>query len=202
MPARINLTGRTLGRWTVLGLAEQKVYGKPAWECLCSCGNTGVIGGSVLRMGESRSCGCLSKEVSAENLRAVATTHGMCGTPMYYRWLSIKLRCYHKTHYACPRYGGRGITMCERWKSSFTDFYADIGDPPSEAHSLDRIDNDGNYEPNNVRWATKQEQANSRSNNVRHTHNGETHTLAEWGRKLGIAPEAVARRIKNGKDLL
>lgn len=202
MPAKIDLTGKQFDRWTVVKQATQKLYGKPAWECLCTCGNTGIVAGSALRMGESRSCGCLMKEVAAENLRAAATKHGMHNTPMYFRWLGIKLRCYHPTHYAYPRYGGRGITMCDEWKNSFKSFYAYIGDPPSEAHSLDRIDNNGNYEPGNVRWATKQEQANNRSDNVRITFNGETKTLAEWGRTLGVTPEAVAWRVKHGKDLL
>jgi hypothetical protein len=202
MGKRIDITGKQFGRWHVVTQAEHKLYGKPAWECVCECGNVGVVAGSSLRTGESKSCGCLMREVAAENLRTAATTHGMHGTPMYYRWLSIKLRCFHKSHYAYPRYGGRGITMCERWRSSFTDFYADIGDPPSDAYSLDRIDNNGNYEPGNVRWATKREQANNRRNNVKHTYDGETHTLAEWGRKLGITPEAVTYRIKNGKPLL
>lgn len=197
----IDLTGQQFGEWLVVERAANNVSGKPAWVCLCRCGNSSVVAGSVLRMGESRSCGCYQKTLAAKNLRQAATKHGMHNTPEYFRWLGIKLRCYHATHFAYPRYGGRGIGMCDRWRNSFELFHADIGSPPSPSHSLDRIDNNGDYEPNNVRWATKREQANNRRNTVSATFNGETHTQAEWGRKLGLTTQAIAWRMKHGKDL-
>lgn len=161
----VDITGQVFGRWTVVERSPENKHGKPAWVCLCECGNVATIAGSVLRMGESRSCGCYSREVSAKNLRRAATKHGMHSTPEYFRWMSMKLRCYCKTHYAYPRYGGRGITVCDRWRHNFENFIADIGERPTDKHSLDRINNDGDYEPNNVRWATAKEQANNRSNN-------------------------------------
>lgn len=202
MGKRIDLCGERFGRLTVTSRSEVNMYDKPAWTCTCTCGATCVIAGSSLRMGVTTSCGCAQKELAAKNLRAAATTHGMHGTPEYYRWASMKLRCYVKTHYAYPRYGGRGITVCDRWRDSFESFLADVGHRPTIEHSLDRIDNDGHYEPNNVRWATKQEQANNRGNNVRITYNGETRTQAEWARLIGITPEGVAYRHKHGKNLL
>lgn len=159
----VDLTGHVFGRWTVIERSPENRYGKPAWVCLCDCGTTATVAGSVLRMGESLSCGCYKREVSANNMKVVATTHGMHNTPEYFRWMSMKLRCYCKTHFAYHRYGGRGITVCDRWLHSFENFIADIGERPSTKHSLDRVNNDGNYEPNNVRWATAKEQANNRT---------------------------------------
>jgi hypothetical protein len=198
----VDLCGKCFGRLTVVSRAETNIYGKPAWVCACICGATCVVAGSSLRMGVTASCGCAQKELAAGNLRKAATTHGMHGTPEYYRWASMKLRCYVKTHYAYPRYGGRGITVCDRWRNNFEHFLVDVGNRPTDRHSLDRIDNDGNYEPNNVRWATNQEQANNRSSNVNITYNGETRTQAEWARLAGITPEGIAYRHKHGKDLL
>lgn len=198
----VDLTGQVFGRWTVVERSPENRHGKPAWVCVCTCGNSSIVAGSALRMGESRSCGCYSREVSAETLRAAATKHGMYNTPEYFRWVSIKLRCYHKSHHAYPRYGGRGIVMCDRWRNSFADFLSDVGAPPSPEHTLDRINNDGNYELTNVRWATRKEQANNRRNNVRITYNGVTKTQAEWAVEAGITPEGIAYRHKHGKDLL
>jgi hypothetical protein len=114
----------------------------------------------------------------------------------------MKLRCQHPSHHAFQNYGGRGISVCDRWNKSFEAFVEDVGERPTPEHTLDRIDNDGNYEPTNVRWATRQEQANNRRNNVRITHNGQTKTLAAWARDIGITPEGVAYRIQHNKPLL
>ena len=169
MGAFVNLAGKTFGRWLVLEQATDKIYGKPAWVCKCTCGVVSNVGGSVLRMGESTSCGCYKQEVSASHMKLVATKHGKWGTPNYYRWMSMKLRCYCPTHPAYKNYGGRGIRVCQRWLDSYAMFETDIGPRPTPKHSLDRINNEGDYEPNNVRWATHKEQANNRRKPTRRT---------------------------------
>jgi hypothetical protein len=198
----VDLTNQRFGRWLVQYRDPKGKYGKPAWVCLCDCGSTSVVAGSALRMGESTSCGCFQRELAAKNLGNTARKHGRHNTPEYFRWLSMKLRCQHPSHHAFQNYGGRGISVCDRWNKSFEAFVEDVGERPTPEHTLDRIDNDGNYEPTNVRWATRQEQANNRRNNVRITHNGQTKTLAAWARDIGITPEGVAYRIQHNKPLL
>jgi len=198
----VDLTGQQYGKWLVQARATQQLHGKPAWECLCECGTAKVVAGSVLRMGESTSCGCYQKELAAKNLGNVARKHGQHNTIEYLRWLRMKARCTNPNNPAYADYGGRGITVCQRWMDSFEAFIEDMGERPSPEHSIDRIDNNRGYEPNNVRWATKQEQANNRRSNVEVTYNGETKTLAAWARVAGITPEGIAYRHKHGKPLL
>lgn len=136
--------------------------GNVMWMCECSCGTKKVVNGSMLIKGRSKSCGCDKSAV---------TTHGMSGTKFYNKWASMLGRCYNESQERYPRYGGRGITVCERWKD-FMNFYEDLYESyvsHSEIYgekntSLDRIDNDGNYEPSNVRWATLEEQARNKGN--------------------------------------
>jgi hypothetical protein len=120
------------------------------------------------------------------------------GDKRYKLWTAIKQRCANPKNAAYHRYGGRGITMCQRWIDSYTDFIADIGEQP-EGMTLDRIDNDGHYEPHNVRWVTRKEQANNRATNVVLTHNGLTMTLKQWAERLGWKYGLIASRWKKGK---
>jgi hypothetical protein len=155
---RINLTGQRFGRWTVLSFIGMS-GGQARWLCRCDCGATGSTDGSALRRGQSQSCGCLRTELK--------TTHGMYGTPMYRVWAAMLRRCENPNVERYPRYGGRGIHVCERWhnfSAFYTDLMTEIGPRPL-GKSLDRINNDGHYEPRNVRWATQREQwENSHSN--------------------------------------
>lgn len=121
------------------------------WECLCDCGNVVTVRGGPLRGGHTRSCGCKN-----------ATTHGMSKTSLYRNWSDMKRRCLDPKNKAYSYYGGRGITVCSPWRRSFEEFYRDVGDKPGPEYTLDRIDSDGNYEPNNIRWATPQEQRDNK----------------------------------------
>ena len=151
--AYIDMTGEVYGRLTVLERVGNK------WLCRCECGNTTKPHRRDLRRGNTKSCGCGAQE--NRMLHRDQTTHGMEGTPEYHSWQAMKARSLNPNNPAYPRYGGRGITVWPGWVHDFVAFYEHIG-PRPPGHSLDRIDNDGNYEPGNVRWATASEQAFNR----------------------------------------
>jgi hypothetical protein len=121
--------------------------------------------------------------------------HGESGTPVYRIWGLMKQRCDNPSNPAYPRYGGRGIVMCERWRQSFVAFAADMGERPSAQHSVDRIDNDGPYSPDNCRWATRTEQARNRKSTHRFDHDGKSLTLGEWAEQLGVNRSTLAARV-------
>lgn len=138
-------------------------------------------------------------------VKHTTSKHGMSGTPEHWAWKAIKRRCYAKGLKQYSDYGGRGIKVCDRWLKSFEDFYADMGPRPSKDHSIDRVNNNGNYEPSNCVWATRKKQ----NNNSRHNHyikiEGVTRTLAQWTEEYSLGEETIRQRLKrglSGKDLI
>ena len=172
MPKRIDLIGQRFGRLTVVEElpAPQKSYSCRLFVCECDCGAiTHPIDGRNLVRGHTTSCGCQRKE----RVKEANSTHGMKGTSIYTTWINMKDRCYNQNHRCYKHYGGRGITVCKEWKDSFQEFFnyvSQLSHFDEKGYSLDRINNNGNYEPGNVRWATAKEQSNNRrTTNAKHT---------------------------------
>jgi len=187
----LDLKGKVFGRLTVLERVKVPGANNAMWKCLCECGNETI--GAAANIGRTKlSCGCLAKETARDLLTGNTNTrtHGQTGTPEYQAWTKLKLRCYDPHNPKYEHYGARGITVCERWLNSFENFYADVGPRPSSDHSIDRKEVDGNYEPDNCRWATPVEQARNTTRNVFVTIDGETRCMAEWCDLLNLLRSA------------
>ncbi len=190
-----NLTGERFGRLTVV-CRDGSIGTLAAWHVRCDCGVTKRLSGSDLRRGRSRSCGCLASDLSRERATHGHATGGRV-TAEYQAWTSMHQRCSDPSDASWARYGGRGIAVCERW-IDFASFLADVGKRPSPEHSIDRKNNDGDYEPENVQWATNEEQANNRRTNRLVTHDGVTMTMARWARRVGMRPGTLKHRLELG----
>jgi hypothetical protein len=189
-----DLTGQIFGRWSVIREFGRK-FGAATWLCKCDCGTIKEVMSRSLVKGMSRSCGCLRDEISSRK----NSKHGLAKGgkfPEYNAWYDMISRCEKPTMPYYHRYGARGITVCERWRNSFRDFIADMGKRPSSKHSIDRIDNDGNYEPSNCRWATREEQNNNRSCCVYLEYDGRKLTLSQWSKVTGINQQTIGLRYR------
>lgn len=178
------------GRLRVLGFSHRGTDRSSYWSCVCDCGTKKAVRGDHLRKGRTVSCGC----IQGERHGCAKTGHV---TAEYQTWASMKRRCLTPT---CPEfryYGGRGITVCEAWVKSFSTFLRDVGPRPSPNHTLDRYpNNDGGYEPGNVRWVEMAAQCRNKSNNRNLTHSGETLCLSDWAGRLGMAESTLRKRVK------
>ena len=183
MSRLIDLTGQRFGRLVVMGRDFSKNY--TAWQCLCDCGQVKAIASNSLRRGYTESCGCIVR------------THGLSGTRVYHIWESMKARCQNPNAANYAKYGGRGIAVCDRWQS-FENFHADMGEPPSEQHSLDRRDSAGDYTLDNCRWASLETQSQNRASAINLTFQNETHCVAEWSRRLGVGDSTIRERLRHG----
>lgn len=201
-PKAIDITGQRFGRLVARGPVERRDLGYTSyvlWHCDCDCGGSTRTTSSKVRSGYSSSCGCYSAEQLAEGL--ISRKHGHARPNLgfsdeYKVWSSMLNRCRLSNEADFKNYAGRGITVCERWAKDFLAFYADMGLRPSPKHSIDRINNDGNYEPGNCRWATSSEQGNNRRVNAIIEAFGRKQTLAQWAREAGVPTSVLWTRLR------
>lgn len=192
----VDLTGKRFGRLVVLTRAEN--HGRyPMWTSRCDCGREKTAMGTNLRQGRTTSCGCFM----VDRAREASVTHNENGkatrTAEYTVWASMKQRCFGVNTKAYADYGGRGITVCERWLS-YENFLADMGRRPSPNHTIERTDNDAGYSLENCRWATSREQAQNRRSSRTLTAHGETLCITEWARRTGLSRRGIRLRLERG----
>lgn len=188
-----DLSGQRFGLLTAVKCVGV-VKSKTRWECICDCGETSVKVYQHLVLGLTKSCGCFRKKYAAEKMRKMVTTHGLSVNKWWSNWHRMMDRCYNKKSARYASYGGRGISVCERWHDAAL-FHEDMGDRP-EGKSLDRINNDGNYSPENCKWSTYIEQNNNRRTTKIIEFNGESLSGAQWARKLGVSKGFIYHRLK------
>lgn len=188
---KIDLTGQTFGYLTVIREDKSPSNRRIKWVCKCKCGDTCVVASHALRGGRTSSCGC--KVYESKN-----QTHGMSHTRLYEIWCGMKKRCYNSKERVYNTYGGRGITVCDEWRNNFLAFYNwSMLNGYSDDLSIDRIDNDGNYEPSNCRWATFTQQQRNTSKTKRITVDGVSKPITEWCDILGITRAQAESRYNS-----
>lgn len=186
-----DLSGKNFGRLTVIKFLRIEKH-RAIWLCKCECGNLTEVTTSRLTSGNTKSCGCLQKECAIESHK----THGQYQSRLYRIWGSMKRRCYNKNYKRYKDYGSRGIVVCQEWLEDFMSFYNWAMDNGyRDDLTIDRIDNNKGYSPNNCRFATPKQQARNRRNNINFTINGETHCLSEWCKILGLSYNTVHARV-------
>jgi len=192
-------TGTVFGKLTVIGVGQSGYLNRSQSKCVCDCGSIGEFDNNRLRRGKVQSCGC----------KKPVPKHGRSGDPIHNVWGEVVQRCTNPKSTSYSRYGERGVTICDAWRD-FAVFLADMGDRPSDNHSIDRIDNDGNYSCGkcsnciqngwslNCRWATPEEQANNKRNNLVVTVDGKSMTAAQWEKTTGVSQKKIRQRISRG----
>ena len=189
--AREDLTGQVFNRLTAISFQESTKKRGTLWKWKCSCGNIIILPASDVKSGNTKSCGCFFKEK--------ITKHNKYKTRVYGIWSSLTNRCLRPNTRHYPRYGGRGITICDSWLK-FENFYADMGDPP-EGYQIDRIDNNKGYYKENCRWTTPKENCRNKSTNIIVEFNGMKMTIIEWAEFFKIPYYTIQRRLKRGWDV-
>lgn len=186
------MIGQTFGKLTVVEAAPNMGNAR-AWVCSCVCGNTKSVRAYSLNDGNTTSCGCASSRYA---LPVRNRTHGMTKSKVYGVWRTMRTRCENKNDEHFARYGARGIKVCDRWRK-FENFLEDMGEPPPGL-TIERKDNNGDYDPSNCIWATPKQQSNNKRTNIKLTSNGITKSLEDWANELGISYMAIYQRLRAG----
>lgn len=193
-----NLTGKRFGRLLVIKRVENSKHNETQWLCKCNCGNETIVNYGKLAYKRTTSCGCYAKELFVNNV----SKHNLRKTRLYNIWAGMKQRCFNKNSKAYNRYGERGITICNEWKNDFKKFYDwSMKNGYKDNLTIDRINNNGNYEPENCRWTDNKTQSNNRNNNVILEYNNEKHNLKQWCEIMNITENALKHRLERGWDV-
>lgn len=190
-PRRKNHNGLKSGKLTIIGCDETSDSSFFRWIAICECGN--YVGLPLTTFRRKKCCGCSDFYRASQ----AHSTHGGTNTVEFEVWYSMKRRCSDPRVRGYKNYGARGICVCKRWER-FENFIFDMGLRPSPQHSLERIDNNGNYEPGNVRWATRVEQARNKRTNHVLSFNGETMCASAWAERIGVKPKTLLERLRKG----
>lgn len=192
MGQKLNLKDQVFERLTVKSFAYIK-GGNSYWNCDCSCGETAIVKGYRLRNGHTKSCGCLLKD-------KLATQNGLTKrfNKEYRIYISMIERCCNVKNKYFYNYGSRGIKVCDRWLESFSNFFEDMGEKPTPKHTIERKNNNGDYSPENCRWATRAEQNRNMRRNAWLTFNGEKFCVVDWSKRTGLSPNTIKGRLDDG----
>lgn len=197
MTAFNDLTGQRYGRLVALS-RESPIGEKARWFCRCDCGAQRVVLAVNLRQGRTQSCGCYNQEQRSKRRRAHGQSgncEGMHRSRLYVVWSGMQQRCHNSNNPSHRNYGARGIVVCERWRSSFEAFRDDMGEPPSSGASIERVNNDGPYSPENCRWADAKTQCRNRRKTLRINYRGITASIAEHAESCGIPYDVLVQRV-------
>lgn len=195
MWSKKNLIGQKFGRLTVIEQSKNDRLGNRQWLCKCDCGNTKIIRTHDLKTGKVQSCGCLR----LERLKKALTKHGQSDTKLHQVYFKMKGRCYNPKDKNYKDYGGRGIKVCDEWKNDFISFYQwAINNGYKEGLTIDRIDNNGNYETSNCKWATMKEQCRHRRNTRWIEYNGRIQCIETWAEEYNMSRKALDYRLRAG----
>lgn len=192
----IDILGQKFGRLTAVKRLQNNKKKNAVWLCACECGGNAEATGYSLRNGHTKSCGCLRTEMIVAEAKK-NSTHGLSGHPAYHIWGEMMRRCIDEDHPRYDSYGGRGIGVCDRWKI-LQNYIDDMWPRPGPGYSVDRIDNDGDYSPENCRWATNTDQQRNKRSTVLIRHNGEMKTATEWSEIYGINAATILHRHHEG----
>lgn len=194
MPKIIDITNQVFGKLTVIEFVGRK--NKHSWfRCKCECGGETITTSNNLKRGHTVSCGCYNEKM----FRAASITHGLTKHPLYRSWIGMRNRCYYKKHNRFQYYGGKGIQVCKEWKDSFITFYKwGIANGWSSGTSVDRIDNEKDYSPDNCKFSNVSEQNRNRTSNINLTIDGVTKIIIEWAEMTGVNYGTIRGRLKKG----
>ena len=192
--------GQKFGRLTIISLHHISNIPKSRefYLCKCDCGNETVVEKWNLKTKHTTSCGCFAKDLKSK----IKSIHGLSKHKIYGIWVGMKNRCYNKNEPVYYRYGGRDIIVCDEWKNDFMAFYNwSMANGYQEGLTIDRINNNGNYEPSNCRWITRKEQCRNRSTNKIFSYNGKSYCVMEWAKKIGIKYHTLLHRLNSGWEI-